>query len=351
MRRARWVLLGLSVAAAAAFAALWVTRPRSLLDRAQTVANLGGFWEQHVWLTDHSFLLTHDGNHGYRVLYVDLASGVKTRMPGLEAALSSFNQEGIVPSTDGKRLLCLPFDGEPDTRVLDLHGSILQKVDVGGNLDLCWEPGTYRWLDVGWPNTSSSSGHPPDRTLVVREAEVGRKGWLRQWRGDVPNDQSGAREALPTVCARPGELICMSLSGRNGGDANPVPERIESQALHLTPERVGFDSPTAFRVEDLVEDKPFAVSPAGDKVAWIAESQRTSSAIVRLLSRLLPTRFASTYTDCTLWTSATNGRGRRAVASCSVDHEEDAPDHLTWLTGGKAVSFGQGGKLWRLDLN
>lgn len=82
------------------------------------------------------------------------------------------------------------------------------------------------------------------------------------------------------------------------------------------------------------EAQEVAVSPQGDRAAWLLMSKRSSS------------RFAPT---TSLWVSGLDGTGLREIGSVRWDARSrtgDVPSQVHWLPRGKRVSFVYGGSLW-----
>src|SRR5262249_44486833 len=107
-----FLVLGLAAAVMLVFI-VRATEP-SLIDRSTIIVGMKE-WSQLVWLSDSEMLLIHEGEgHRYKIIAVNLKTGTKSRAELLEKVLSGFNNDGIISSSDGKWLLCLPFDGEDE---------------------------------------------------------------------------------------------------------------------------------------------------------------------------------------------------------------------------------------------
>ncbi len=335
-----FISLGLGLAAAVLLASRF--REPTLLERATRVVSMKE-WEGAVWLSDAEVLLCHEGEgHKYRVMSLNLRTGVKTRAAALEGALSSFNNEGIVASSDGKWLLCLPHDGEPDMHVVSTKGSPVFKNIVDGDMGLCWIPGTHQWVHL--------------KTTQKGDASDGSIGEAQFHDVGSPSG-STCRRIKPKALTY--QYYVSSLAALSS-DRLRVAEGTDSSNPPLTSAHV-FDiewidgkarltDVTTIHLPKADKLDRLMLSPQGDRVCWLGISEQLSY-FDKLISRVFPRYHPSPRMELTVYIhNLPLGHTRRLAGQSSLAGDNDIRN-LEWTPSGKRLSLEYQGSLWTIPVN
>ncbi len=338
--RLRWLAVPVLFILVAVSAA-WCPWRTSLLDRSTPVANMRG-WGGVVWLSPRAFLLLRNPNDpNVKILYANLATGVKTRMPGLETALRRFHQEGLLPSPDGKWLLCVPFDGEPEAHAVTLDGKHVLEWKASGSTQVAWIPSTTRWLDLIPPADSSSAIQVVSRARVF---DVERPTWGEELSVEPPLSGPQGAYGMPIVAQPEGNLL-IGCADDSNGTGNGWTVLLSECAAR--PDRVVRLQTRTGRTEIMPSDGSLAISPHQDRVAWIADDEELSP-WQRLLHRLLPRYDPPARHISQLCTARLDGTQKRILGSME---ERDGLGDVHWLPDGSRLSFKCRDKLWLLPAN
>lgn len=337
-----FVLVG-SVGVAACLAA-WHPWSRSMLDRAKAVANCKG-WHEYVWLSDHEFLLIREGEgHKYKVIDVDTVSRRRMSLLSLAARLSSFNYEGIIASPDGKWLLCLPFDGEPDAHIVSVDGARMVTVTVNGNTKLGWARDSGRWFEVKCSEKDQNDAQEVAKFFL---RDLDDPGWISELKVSpalkVDNDSWWSSRF--TVSTKDRLMISET--------SEPVEPSQDCMLSIIEGTIVGsIVKPAQLATVTIVgaDNRPeYAISPDESHIAWVSETHGVSW-WRQWMGRIFPKWRGEDKTDQFLHLAGISPRRVSEISVTTLGPNWPNVSSLGWLPDGKRISFFCKDRLWILPV-
>jgi hypothetical protein len=338
-RRIGLLLLTLLIVAGALVVVL-APRGPTLLQRATRIARTKGL---HCWLSDHKVLFLPGGNYHYRISIMDLATKTWLREKRMDAVFNAFcTDRYFYSSPDGKWLLCSAFESAPAHAVRLADGHTLAFPMEESYILYTWIPGTSRWMYLtAEVDTDSDALHL--KKVTIFDVTGPRPVQVLKAAPGIAIDEY----AIP-VALRDGRLLIPSAveDSKDGMAA-----AIRTVECAVEGGRVTLKRTFMLRLPSPKEVYYFALSPQGDRIAWVEEYDLPAPAWRRWLGKWLRRFAASPQRRNVLCVARLDGTGRREIGDTLKQPGRDKfVTGVQWTPDGRRVSFLCDGALWTVPV-